>query len=99
PSRPCAGGIAVLTSSILLVCGLLAGTPETIPSGADLAAYDAAKARVGRDAEAQIGLALWCEAHGLQSERIKHLARAVLSDPKNATARGLMGLVAYASQW
>ena len=42
---------------------------------------------------------MWCESHGLTSERIKHLALAVLADPKNATARGLMGLVAYGGGW
>src|SRR5262249_52813658 len=46
-----------------------------------------------------VKLALWCEAHGLHSERLKHLALAVLADPKNTTARGLMGLVAYGGQW
>ena len=42
---------------------------------------------------------LWCEAHGLTAERAKHLALAVLSDPAHATARGLMGLVAYHGRW
>jgi len=32
---------------------------------------------------------------GLTAERLGHLARAVLADPANVTARGLMGLVAY----
>ena len=58
-----------------------------------------AKTSVGRDAEAHVRLALWCEAHGLQAERLKHLALAVLTDPTNATARGLMGLVAYRGRW
>jgi len=31
----------------------------------------------------------------LTKERLNHLAQAALSDPANATARGLMGLVAY----
>ncbi|HWE36072.1 MAG TPA: HEAT repeat domain-containing protein, partial [Isosphaeraceae bacterium] len=35
----------------------------------------------------------------LRAERVKQLALAVLSDPKNATARGLLGLVAYGGQW
>ena len=44
-------------------------------------------------------LALWCEAHGLERERLKHLAVAVLADPSNAMARGLMGLVEYGGKW
>ncbi len=42
---------------------------------------------------------MWCEAHGLKAEQLKHLALAVLTDPRNATARGLIGLVAYRGQW
>ena len=42
---------------------------------------------------------LWCESHGLGAERLKHLARAVLSDPKNVTVRGLLGLIAAGSRW
>ena len=44
-------------------------------------------------------LALWCEAHGLESQKLRHLAVAVLSDPSNAMARGLMGLVEYGGKW
>ncbi len=85
----------------LLCTGLLAapaeGTPP--PSPADFKAYEAAKAEVGRDSQRHVKLALWCESHGLNAERLKHLALAVLIDPKNATARGLMGLVAYRGSW
>ena len=49
--------------------------------------------------QAQVKLALWCEAHGLNAERVKHLAQAVLSDPKNVTARGLLGLIAFGGRW
>ena len=58
-------------------------------------AYEEARATAGRTSEDQVRLALWCEAHGLTRERLNHLAVAVLADPTNATARGLMGLVAY----
>jgi hypothetical protein len=58
-----------------------------------------ARARAGRDPAAHVKLALWCEAHGLSAERMKHLAIAVLTDPKNATARGLMGLVDFRGRW
>ena len=46
-----------------------------------------------------VRLALWCEEQGMSSERMKHLALAVLYDPSNALARGLMGLVAYKGKW
>ena len=53
-----------------------------------MAAYEAARARAGRDADAHVRLALWCEAHGLEAERLKHLAIAVLADPSHATGAG-----------
>jgi hypothetical protein len=46
-----------------------------------------------------VRLALWCEAHGLTAERLHHLTLAVLADPKNAAARGLMGLVSHNGRW
>jgi hypothetical protein len=61
--------------------------------------YEEMKAKTGRDADAQVRLALWCEAHGLERERLKHLAVAVLTDPSNVMARGLMGLVEYQGKW
>ena len=88
-----------MTSVVLLLCGLLSVAPEPAAKAEDLAAYDAAKVKVGRDAEAHVKLALWCESHGLKAERVKHLALAVLADSKNALARGLMGLVAYQGKW
>ena len=91
-----------MVAALLLVAGLLPGSfdgGESPADPADLSAYNAARAGVGRGAETNVKLALWCEAHGLQPERIKHLALAVLSDPTNATARGLMGLVDYHGQW
>ena len=86
---------ALLVGSALLAAG---PAPETL-APPDLAAYEAAKAGVGRDPDAHVRLALWCEAHGLQAERVRHLALAVLNDPSNAMARGLMGLVAYRGRW
>lgn len=65
----------------------------------DRAKYEATKADAGRNPEAHVKLALWCEAHGLNTERVKHLAIAVLIDPDNAVARGLMGLVEYQGKW
>src|SRR6185312_2703164 len=74
-------------------CLALADTPAPEPT------YEQMKAAAGRDASAQVKLALWCEAHGLERERVKHLAVAVLADPSNAMARGLMGLVEYGGKW
>jgi hypothetical protein len=93
--------------SLALLCSvLLADTsdtpapgPATAPAAAVLDEYDALRAKVSRDASAHVKLALWCEAHDLGPERVKHLALAVLIDPKNATARGLMGLMAYRNRW
>jgi hypothetical protein len=83
---------------LIVVCtGLLAAEPPA--ATVDWKAYRTAAAAAGRDAEAHVKLALWCERQGLEPERLKHLALAVLADPKNATARGLLGLVAYRGRW
>lgn len=83
--------------ALVLICaGWLASDP---PASEDRRAYEAASTRAGRNAEAHVKLALWCEAHGQAAERLKHLATAVLIDPANARARGLMGLVAYQKRW
>ena len=66
---------------------------------AELREYRSAAAAARRDPDAHVRLALWCEAHGLTAERLKHLSLAVLYDPANVLARGLMGLVAYRGKW
>jgi hypothetical protein len=86
-------------SDPMWLCGLFLALPLYGQRGADLAAYQAAAARAHGDAGAQVRLALWCEAHGLAAERVKHLALAVLAEPKNAQARGLLGQVEYNGQW
>ena len=40
---------------------------------------DEAAGQGRQDADAQVRLALWCEAHGLRAERMKHLALAVFT--------------------
>ena len=85
-----------------LVCATLLGladgdNPPAVAAVAD--EYRQAKAASGRTPGDQIRLALWCEAHGLTAERMRHLALAVLADPANATARGLSGLVARDGRW
>ena len=74
------------------------GKPDG-PTAADRGAYDVACAKVGKNAAAHVQLALWCEAHGLSEERTKHLSLALSIDPKNALARGLLGLVAFQGNW
>ena len=70
-----------------------------VPSPEDLKAYQAAAKEVGDGAEAQVSLALWCEAHGLAVERRNHLTKAVEADPASATARGLLGQVEDRGEW
>ncbi len=82
--------LAALVSAVLL-----AGSPGL----EDLAAYQAAANQAGRDPEAHVRLALWCESRGLKSERIKHLSIALLVDPGNARARGLLGQVEDGARW
>jgi hypothetical protein len=86
---------------VALLCATLlaaeAGDPPA--TSGDIRAYEALKAKAGKDAPSQVKLALWCEAHGLDAERVNHLARAVLADPKNVTARGLLGLLAIGGRW
>ena len=92
-----------MVSVLLLCCALLpADEParnDGKPTQSDLAAYQEVTARTGRDAGSQVKLALWCEAHGLSAERIKHLTLAALTDPANLAARGLLGLVSYQGKW
>ncbi len=80
-----------LVSCVLFVAPAFALGAE---NSTEPARYEEARAHFGTGADAEVKLALWCEAHGLSAERMKHLARAVLADPNNRTARGLLGLVA-----
>ena len=86
--------LAVLTCTALLSAG-----PDAPPVDDTRRAYQEARADAGRSPEDQVRLALWCESHGLTAERLHHLTLAVLADPKNATARGLMGLVSRDGRW
>jgi tetratricopeptide (TPR) repeat protein len=83
---------------VLLVAGL-GGDQAPSPSRVDRAAYESAAAAAGRAPDAQVRLALWCEAHGLSAERIKHLGLAILADRSSALARGLLGVVEYQGKW
>ena len=88
-------------TAALLLCSAIIGQAASpaLDTRADLKAYQAVKAESGRTADDQIKLALWCEAHGLTAERVKHLSRATLLDPANPTARGLLGQVSYNGKW
>jgi hypothetical protein len=86
--------VTVLFAGLLVA--LVGDAPDSSP---DIKTYDALKAKAGKDSQAQVKLALWCESHGLNAERMKHLAQAMLSDPKNVTARGLLGMVAFGGRW
>jgi hypothetical protein len=87
-------------SLVLLCVGLLALTGDA-PSPLETAKgeYEKLRAQSGRTPDDQVKLALWCEARGLPAERVKHLALAVLADPTHATARALLGLVAFEGKW
>jgi hypothetical protein len=88
-------------TTLILTATLGAFSDDAVATSqkAELVAYKEATAKAGKSANAQVRLALWCEAHGLTAERLKHLSLAVLSEPSNALARGLMGLVAYRGKW
>ncbi len=86
---------------LLLICCVLVGDDGKSPnaSAKDRADYESAVRQAGKEPKAQIRLALWCEAHGLTSERARHLALAIATDPANVLARGLAGLVAHKGEW
>jgi tetratricopeptide (TPR) repeat protein len=86
---------------VILFCCAMIGDDAKLATAtpADHAAYESAVTKAGKDAAAQVRLALWCEQHGLSAERVKHLALAITCDPANVLARGLSGLVAYRGKW
>lgn len=92
-----------MTQALILACALIASdstaSNSAIPQPTDREAYQAARAKAGRDPDANVRLALWCEAHGLDAERLKHLSLAVLADPKHASARALLGMVSQDGRW
>ena len=84
----------------LALAATLAALAFADPDGpAALDEYREAAAKAGQGADAQVGLALWCEAHGLDAERARHLALAVLAAPHHARARALLGMVRDGSEW
>src|SRR4051794_20728113 len=87
--------------TVIVAAGLIAAVVGYVdaPEPVALKAYREQVARAGRSAESQVKLALWCEEHGLEAERVKHLAVAVLTDPNHATARALLGLLKHGDRW
>jgi Pretoxin HINT domain len=91
-----------MISSLLLSAAAVVGVfgdDGTATGPPELSVYKSAAAQAHRDPGAHVRLALWCEDHGMTAERLKHLSLAVLNDPSNALARGLLGLVAYHGKW
>jgi tetratricopeptide (TPR) repeat protein len=91
-----------MISSVVILSALLAGATagdDVQAGGSELRSYKATAAAARRDPDAHVRLALWCEAHGLTAERLKHLSLAVLYDPSHTLARGLLGLVAFRGKW
>ncbi|SIO03695.1 HEAT repeat-containing protein [Singulisphaera sp. GP187] len=84
--------------SLVGLC-LLTALGADSPARVDLSAYEAAAAKVGPGADAHVRLALWCEAQGLQTERLKHLAIAVQIQPGHAIARGLLAQMTDEGRW
>ena len=82
-----------------LVAGACGDDAAKAATPADLESYKMAADAAGHDPGAQVRLAIWCEAHGLSSERAKHLALAILYDPANALARALQGFVSFEGKW
>lgn len=89
---------ALLLSAVLLGAD---GPPSAMKPAENpaLLSYREALAKTGKRADEHVRLALWCEARGLTAERLKQLSLAVLYEPTNALARGLMGLVSYQGRW
>ena len=89
-----------MIASLALATILIADAPAPPPSDPTTRrAYEEARDASGRSSADQLRLAYWCEARGLDAERARHLALAVLADPTNAAARGLLGLVARGGRW
>jgi hypothetical protein len=89
-----------MVSALFLCATLLGPTDATSASPRnDRAAYEVLKAKVGRNSDEHVDLALWCEQHGLTAERMKHLAMAVLIDGGNVKARGLLDMISLQGRW
>lgn len=86
--------VSLILGGLTAVSSLADTPPERV-----IEDYDARRTHTARDAEAQVKLALWCEQNGLTTERLEHLTKAILADPKQALARALLGYVKLGDQW
>ena len=84
--------------AVVFCCMLAVGLTDA-PTPEEKSTYEAAAARAGRDALAHIRLASWCEIHGMQVERHKHLGIALELAPDHPAIHGLLGEVADNGQW
>ena len=80
-----------LIQSALLLAILGSGDGHSRPGPGDLDLYRAAAVKAGRDAEAHVRVALWCEARHLVKEHDAELVEALRINPAHAGARGLIG--------
>src|SRR4051794_39079412 len=99
PPRFLRSGGRTMLSGVLLISLAMVAADSALVAAADIQAYEAERAKAGKDPDAHVRLAFWCEAHGMFAERARHLALAVLNSPSHPLARGLMGLVAYEGHW
>jgi hypothetical protein len=94
------GGLAMLSLMVLSIALASGDDPASqAPAADDVNTYQGLRAQAGRDADSQVKLALWCEAHGLTTERLKHFTIATIVDPSHALARGLLGFVRDGGTW
>jgi tetratricopeptide (TPR) repeat protein len=92
------GGSPMIRCAVVL-CFLVAIGSGDAPTPQEKSTYEAAAAKAGRDALAHIRLASWCEIHGMQVERHKHLGIALELAPDHPAIHGLLGEVADNGQW
>ena len=85
---------------LLTICVFAVEDPGPAAPGAEeLASYRAAAAEAGRDADAHVALALWCERLGLEGPRGEHLAIAAALEPGHTLAEALMGRLRVGDRW
>jgi hypothetical protein len=85
--------------AFLCVAALGVTADDALSQKGLLEIYRVEAEKAGRDPDAHTRLALWCELNGLAPEKLKHLARAVLIDPKHALARSLLGYLREGESW
>jgi hypothetical protein len=83
----------------VVYCSLLAVASVDSPTPEERSAYAASAAKAGRDVIAHLRLASWCEIHGMQVERHKHLGIALEEAPQHPAIHGLLGQVDDKGEW